>query len=124
MKIIFKLKQIYYSIFKRQITITLSKGSVIEPSFYDNCFVETYDEKGTPRLSQIRQYDGAEQVDNLKPCPFCGRNELRGLAVLSCDRQGNEPEKYFVHCAGCVEGEWYATRKEAIRVWNRRAYEV
>lgn len=59
-------------------------------------------------------------VDELKPCPFCGRE-----AIMSADKNKAGP-RYYVRCDNhtcsviaftlCMK-----TEEEAAKVWNRRA---
>ena len=59
-------------------------------------------------------------IDKLKPCPFCGSEDVKLLeeveiqGVLAC----------FVNCRSCNAcGSMFLTskKKEAIAAWNRRA---
>jgi len=60
-------------------------------------------------------------LPDLKPCPFCGGEEL----MLFCDPEegrDNSGKSRRVQCAGCnVEAPFYSTAHEAIAAWNRRA---
>lgn len=51
----------------------------------------------------------------LKPCPFCGSNEI-GI---------QRHDEYLCFCYGCeATTGYYDSHKEAIAAWNRRAYEM
>ena len=53
-------------------------------------------------------------IEELKPCPFCGRRELDDVTVAAI------PEEYFVGCPTCDFGLIGRTREEAVGKWNRR----
>lgn len=55
----------------------------------------------------------------LKPCPFCGGNDLRLVKTLSTGR-------YIMDCRGCRKQVYFdsvecMSRKNVIEAWNRRA---
>lgn len=57
-------------------------------------------------------------MDNLKPCPFCGRK-----AVLEKYQEFDGKNVYQVYCPDAttqVRTKWFHTEKEAIEAWNRR----
>ena len=54
-------------------------------------------------------------MDELKPCPFCGSDEL-----IICE--STKREYYFVNCYYCgAESGGCAKRKDALAEWNKRA---
>ena len=51
----------------------------------------------------------------LKPCPFCGSDEL--------DIWQNDAGNYFVVCIGCgANGRDERKEEKAVEVWNRRTF--
>ncbi len=51
--------------------------------------------------------------EELKPCPFCGGNNIRVWMNIS---------RYWVSCENCfVSTACTLTEEKAIRYWNRRA---
>ena len=64
---------------------------------------------------------GAQAMDELKPCPFCG-----GKAMLIANRYRHEQTSFFVKCSNeeCeVIPETYENEiiDFVIKAWNRRA---
>ena len=62
-----------------------------------------------------------KENENLKPCPFCGSDDLRLVKTISTGR-------YIMKCLGCRKQVYFDSvecmdRKEAISAWNRRAGE-
>ena len=58
-------------------------------------------------------------MDELKPCPFCGRS-----AVISARRGEhlNDPVFYRAHCKHCgISTKNYLQKRNAKWAWNRRA---
>lgn len=52
-------------------------------------------------------------TDELKPCPFCGGDDLEVT-----DMDGD----HYVLCHGCaLEAPFHDSRAEAVAAWNRRA---
>lgn len=53
----------------------------------------------------------------LKPCPFCGGEAIKGVAC-----HVHEDYAFRVECRECkIVTPFYATEAEAIEAWNRRA---
>ena len=54
-------------------------------------------------------------AEKLKPCLFCGGNNLRVVEY-------EEDEAYAVHCFSCLSyGPMKVNEEKAIAAWNRRA---
>lgn len=70
-------------------------------------------------------------MSELKPCPFCGSNEV-SLSLPTCteDSKYDPADKAFpsVFCISCfvsVPGrDWDHSGKSAIAAWNRRVEKV
>jgi restriction alleviation protein, Lar family len=62
----------------------------------------------------------------LKPCPFCGEEDIR--SSLGCDDDGTYTENdevWGLYCSNCdVEFHTFHSRKEVIEKWNRRIGEL
>lgn len=61
-------------------------------------------------------------MPNLKPCPFCGNEEIE---IMHCHTPAVDPKKrepYFpIGCPNCgcwIDGN--ETERDAIEAWNRR----
>ena len=53
--------------------------------------------------------------EKLKPCPFCGSNEIAKIKYASV-----EPS-FAIRCKKCcAHTEYYANEIEAVNAWNRR----
>ncbi|MBD5585809.1 MAG: restriction alleviation protein, Lar family [Clostridia bacterium] len=53
-------------------------------------------------------------TQDIKPCPFCGSNDIR------CFYNESE-DTYFVFCNECaIRTAKYPTREQALQVWNKR----
>lgn len=58
-------------------------------------------------------------AEQLKPCPFCGSNEIQ---LYICPSEVKT--EYVVYCLGCGASSMYADKeKDAVFAWNRRAGE-
>lgn len=64
-------------------------------------------------------------TEDLKPCPFCGSEDLV-IGHSSCDEEFGSHYP-FIHCKGCGASVSYIDRwglsdyeKDVIRTWNRR----
>lgn len=56
----------------------------------------------------------------LKPCPFCGSDDLD--LMETCSGIGGLSGEYYVTCWSCyAEGGKEKTRKKAKQGWNRRS---
>lgn len=54
--------------------------------------------------------------ETLKPCPFCGSNEVQLYVCLNEIKTA-----YVVQCIDCGASSAYMySRKDAIEMWNRR----
>lgn len=59
---------------------------------------------------------------DLKPCPFCGGDD-----VLIHDKAGLDGKRFYICCMGggvrgcCAQDYSFATQREAIKHWNTRA---
>lgn len=61
-----------------------------------------------------------EEVEDLKPCPFCG-GEAKINRIVNTFYQY---ARYFSSCTRCsAESKVFETEQEAIEAWNTRAYE-
>lgn len=61
-----------------------------------------------------------EEVEDLKPCPFC-RGEAKINLIVNTFYQY---ARYFSSCTRCsAESKVFETEQEAIEAWNTRAYE-
>ena len=75
-------------------------------------------------------------MNELKPCPFCGRhgtvnvfdrNEMEGVRK---GEEGYNAHAFYTVCCNTVEGGcgacggYYYDKNQTIRAWNRRAGEV
>ena len=68
-------------------------------------------------------------MEQLKPCPFCGRTNKLIIHEVSHLLDGTGIKQYTVVCnasgdnTGCGAncGYWHFTKQEAIEAWNRRA---
>ena len=59
-------------------------------------------------------------MERLKPCPFCGSNE-----VYVYVKTGDYGEYFEAECLECESSTKYTdTRQEAIEAWNGRAEDV
>ena len=65
----------------------------------------------------IIEYDAPEQKLKLKPCPFCGDDEM-----LTCANRDTEYGKeYSVFCSTCgTSGPVTSIESNAVELWNRR----
>ena len=56
--------------------------------------------------------------DKLKPCPFCGSEDI---TIGYCLR-GDKTREAYIECIECgASGYPYTKEKKAIDAWNRRA---
>lgn len=56
----------------------------------------------------------------LKPCPFCGSNDVG--CWMSSQKFPNGKNPHWVYCDNCeAETGKYCSEEEAIEAWNRRA---
>ena len=54
-------------------------------------------------------------MEKLKPCPVCGNHDLSFVTSVVVS-------KTCVLCKECgEESNWYKTKNEAVKDWNRRA---
>lgn len=49
----------------------------------------------------------------LKPCPFCGCEDVSGT-------QHRSPDNYEVICMGCFARVKRTAKRKAVEAWNRR----
>ena len=54
-------------------------------------------------------------TDQLKPCPFCGCDQLREVNALICNDDG-EYEQLMIECMDC-------DAQASVEYWNQREYE-
>lgn len=61
-------------------------------------------------------------MDNLKPCPFCGKEAKLHRDSWPTDDKGGKAVAFWVKCAPCgsSSGE-FKSREKAIAAWNKRA---
>lgn len=57
----------------------------------------------------------------LKPCPFCGSNQLDIFYYDPFDGYQGNCGSYVILCPRCRARVKYETKAEAIEAWNRRA---
>jgi len=58
---------------------------------------------------------------DLKPCPFCGSQELEMVHETGKDRYEELVQIHWVHCKGCTaSGPMARFSLEAVEEWNRR----
>ena len=63
-------------------------------------------------------------TQELKPCPFCGSNDLRQV-VHDLSGDDNEPFGYSISCNSCfVDLPPAYTQMKCFADWNTRAYET
>lgn len=55
-------------------------------------------------------------MDELKPCPFCGCNEIIGNQYINRDMQ----DCYAIYCSNCDATIRGYTESEVIEAWNTR----
>ena len=65
-------------------------------------------------------------MTKLKPCPFCGNNDLKDMDIETTGRQSlhikNKVKSCFVHCWECgANGAVASTENKAIEAWNKRS---
>jgi len=65
-------------------------------------------------------------MTKLKPCPFCGNNDLKDMDIETMGRQSlhikNKVKSYFVHCWKCgANGAVENNTNKAIDAWNKRS---
>ena len=61
-------------------------------------------------------------TEQLKPCPFCGRTDIR-VYMYDAVLMGGEPDG-FAQCQDCsVAGPSGESKEQIIAAWNRRAGE-
>ena len=61
-------------------------------------------------------------MSELKPCPFCGSDEVG--CWMSSRQFPNGKNPHHVQCDNCfASSDYYCTMEEAIEAWNRRAGE-
>lgn len=54
----------------------------------------------------------------LKPCPFCGSEDLH----IDYHIENNSPKIFYVVCMNCFsQGPFHYTEKIAIDAWNKRS---
>lgn len=57
----------------------------------------------------------------LKPCPFCGKNELTMGRSFVSGNKGKYKNQYYIVCSICdSKGPNWHTEKGAVNAWNRR----
>lgn len=69
-------------------------------------------------------------MQNLKPCPFCGKNDLLRIKAIKHDHRSTFPYIGVVTCLNCfsrIMSHGFSetpekAKKEAVIAWNRRAY--
>lgn len=64
-------------------------------------------------------------MKTLKTCPFCGCKPEIWVdnSVYTLTGEEENDTNFQVSCWCGVRTKWYTTRSEAIKTWNRRAYE-
>ena len=55
-------------------------------------------------------------MDELKPCPFCGNSAWERIAYDTWKKK----IRFTVQCKKCNAVLKYASRKAAVKAWNRR----
>ena len=60
-------------------------------------------------------------MENLKPCPFCGGEDI-GISRTYIDpiSPDSPPDEVYVGCSSCGIGYIEESEKEAIELWNNR----
>ena len=58
-------------------------------------------------------------MSELKPCPFCGCDEVEAIFAY----EDGKKMGVYLYCTGCLveQGVLYKAQKEAKEAWNRRA---
>ena len=58
-------------------------------------------------------------MDKLKPCPFCGGNEI---TIRQIEYAGIIEPRFYAQCRNCFAqtGPGWITEKGAVEAWNRR----
>ena len=61
-------------------------------------------------------------MENLKPCPFCGTEDI-GISRVYIDPISSDspPDEVHVGCNGCGIGYTEETEEEAVESWNTRS---
>ncbi len=63
-----------------------------------------------------------EIMDNPKPCPFCGCEEISiHRTYIDPLTPDSPPDEVFVGCASCGIGYTEETENEAVKAWNMRS---
>lgn len=59
-------------------------------------------------------------ADEAKPCIECGH--FPRIHIINFKDKLKHPKCVYLDCEGCGEcdGEWYATKEEALAVWNEK----
>ena len=60
----------------------------------------------------------------LKPCPFCGTEDINVVESYAIPKYSKKslPDFVYVGCCGCGIGYQEETEQEAISAWNKRTY--
>ena len=66
-------------------------------------------------VAKVQQPLMEVEMEKLKPCPVCGNHDLSFITSVVVS-------KTCVLCKECgEESNWYKTKNEAVKDWNRRA---
>ena len=74
-------------------------------------------------ISSARAAKGERMMDKLKPCPFCGGQQLYDNIGVHYDESGLSDVRYFysVVCINCgCRTASFEQKLNAIESWNRR----
>ncbi len=74
--------------------------------------------------TQETSYFDLDLLEELKPCPFCGKDVAKVTDALELKRD-NDMEGYYVVCSaregGCgASSGWEDTKEDVTKQWNRR----